>query len=71
MTTERQHSIDPKLLEAAEYSPTLATMIKRGLPLTREKWISMAYLGRPPKPWTAEHEGEVPAPLRDFDKVDD
>jgi hypothetical protein len=36
-------------------------MIKTGAPLTREKWISMAYLGHPPKPWTAEHEEEVPS----------
>jgi hypothetical protein len=61
--------IDPRLLQEAKYSPTLAYMIKNGLPLTREKWISMNYMGHPPEPWTAEHEAEVPAPWRDFDNV--
>jgi hypothetical protein len=56
--------IDPGLLQEAEYSPTLAHMINNGLPLTREQWISMNYLGHPPEPWTAEHEAEVPAPFR-------
>ena len=62
--------IDPRLLEAARYSPTLKHMIESGLPLTREKWISLNYLGRPQKPWNGEHEGEVPEPWRNFDKVD-
>jgi len=61
--------IDPRLLAEAEYSPTLAYMIKHGIPLTREKWISMNYMGQPPEPWTAEHEGEVPEPWRDFGNV--
>jgi hypothetical protein len=44
-------------------------MIKHGIPLNRETWITMNYLGHPPDPWTAEHEGEVPAPWRDFGNV--
>jgi hypothetical protein len=40
------------------------------MPLTREKWISLNFLGRPLKPWMGEHEGEVLIPLRDFSKVD-
>jgi hypothetical protein len=40
-------------------------MIKKGLPLTREKWISMNYGGDPPKPWCIEHEMEVPEFWRD------
>ena len=59
-----QTKIDPRLLEAAQYSPTLKRMIKEGLPLTREKWISMNYLGHPPEPWTDEHEAEVPPPFQ-------
>ena len=38
----------------------LAYMIKHNLPLTRATYISMAYLGHPPEPWTAEHEYELP-----------
>jgi hypothetical protein len=60
MTTK----IDPRLLEAARYSPTLKHMIKNGLPLTREKFISMNYLGHPPEPWTDEHEAELPEPFQ-------
>ena len=56
--------IDPRLLEAAKHSDILRHMIENGLPLTREKWISMAWGGHPPQPWTAENEEEVPAPLR-------
>lgn len=41
--TDKQ--IDPRLLEAARYSPTLKHMIHNGLPPTREKFISMNYLG--------------------------
>lgn len=59
-----QPKIDPRLLEAAQYSPTLEHMINNGLPLTREKWISMNYLGHPPDPWTDEHEAEVPEPFQ-------
>ena len=55
-------TINPKLVEAAQYSPTLAYMINKGLPLTREEWISMNWPDGKPKPWTAEHEMEVPAP---------
>jgi hypothetical protein len=56
--------IDPRLLESAKRSGTLRRMIQSGAPLTREKWISMAYLGHPPHPWTAEHEMDVPEPFR-------
>ena len=38
--------------------------VKNGLPLTREKWISMNYLGHPPEESTDEHQAEVPAPFR-------
>jgi hypothetical protein len=61
---QTQRRVDPELLHAARHSPTLAYMIKNGLPLTREKWISMNYMGRPPAEWTAEHEAEVPEPFQ-------
>jgi hypothetical protein len=61
---EQPQQIDPRLLEAARYSGTLRHMIQDGLPLTREKWISMNYMGQPPEPWTAEHEAEVPEPFQ-------
>jgi hypothetical protein len=70
-SNQHQYEIDPRLIEAARYSPTLAYMIKKGLPLTREKWTSMNWGGDTPKDWTAEHEMEVPAPWRHHDIVDD
>jgi hypothetical protein len=56
--------IHPALLEAAKTDGILRRMIREGLPLTREKWINMAWLGHPPTPWTSEHEEEVPAPFQ-------
>jgi hypothetical protein len=50
----------PQLLAEAQYSPTLAYMIDKGLPLTREQYITLNFIGHPPGPWTAEHEYEVP-----------
>ena len=59
-----QRQIDPSVLEAAKDNGTLRRIIRVGAPLTREKWVSMNYLGHPPKPWTSEHEAEVPEPIR-------
>jgi hypothetical protein len=49
-------------------------LASRGLPptrdlngsakLTREKWISMNWLGHPPHPRASEHEAEVPEPFQ-------
>ena len=49
--TARVHWIPtPQLLAEAEYSPILNYMIDHRLPLTRETYISMNYLGHPPDP---------------------
>ena len=40
--------IDPRILAAAQHSDILRHMIERGGPLTRERWISMAWGGHPP-----------------------
>jgi hypothetical protein len=54
----------PQLLAEAQHSPTLKYMIDKGLPLTREQYISLKYIGHPPEPWTDEHERELPTPFR-------
>jgi hypothetical protein len=36
---------------------------KHGIPVTRENWIA-ANWPETPHPWTAEHEAELPEPLR-------
>jgi hypothetical protein len=56
--------IDSRLLAEARHDPLLKYMIEHGIPLTREKYISMAYLSHPPEPWTMEHERELPAPFQ-------
>ena len=61
---------DPRLVEAAKNDPTLAYMIKKGIPLTRERWIKLNWLADPPQPWGLEHEMEVPELLQDHTKVE-
>ena len=43
--------------------PTLQLMVEYGTPLTREEFIRSNWMGEPEE-WTAEHEAEVPPPLR-------
>jgi hypothetical protein len=61
---------DLRLVEAAKHDPTLDYMIKKGIPLTRERWIKLNWLGDPPEPWCIEHEMEMPEFLQDYSKVE-
>jgi hypothetical protein len=61
---ETQRRIPPEILQAAKNDGILRRMIQSGAPLTRAKWINMNWLGNPPKPWTSEHEAEVPEPFQ-------
>lgn len=45
-------------------------MRKNGVPLTRENYLHMAYLGEIPDPWTSEHEAELPKQFQDWSKFD-
>jgi hypothetical protein len=42
----------------------LAVMRKFGLPMTREQYIDLAYLGQPPEVFGAELEEELPPQFR-------
>lgn len=44
---------------------TLSLMRKAQIPATRENYLQIAYFGRPPDPWTAELELELPEELQD------
>jgi hypothetical protein len=44
---------------------TLSLMHKARIPVTRESYLQVAYLGQIPQPWTAELELELPEELRD------
>ena len=61
---------DPRLVEAAKHDPTLDYMIKKGIPLTRERWIKLNWLADPPHPGGVEHEMEVPEFCQDGRKVE-
>jgi hypothetical protein len=45
----------------------IESLRQNGRPVTRERYIRLNYLGRPPEPWTREHEGELPEFLQDWD----
>jgi hypothetical protein len=45
--------------------PVLAYMIAENIPLTRENYIAVNWLGDPPDPWTGEDEDELPEFLQD------
>ena len=47
--------------------PVSDLLQQRGLPVTRENWIKLAWLGQPPMPWTPENEQELPASLQQQD----
>jgi len=43
----------------ADEDPILERMIRKGLPLSRDTYLTLAW-GVVPKDWDAEHEAEVP-----------
>lgn len=48
----------------ADAHPTLRSMIDRGVPLSRNAYLFLAYGGEVPEPFTAEHEAELPEPFQ-------
>ena len=46
------------------YNPVIEAMKKYRIPLTRENYLELAYMGEPPKELTAEEELELPEQLR-------
>jgi hypothetical protein len=46
-------------------SPTIRSMIDKGMLLTRNMYLAMGWGGNVPDPWTAQHEAEVPECLHD------
>lgn len=49
----------------AASDPTLADMLRKGVPLSRNAYLTMAYGGDVPEEWNAEHEMDVPECFRD------
>lgn len=56
-------------LPYAHHDPVLRDMIAKGIPLTREAYLDMAWGNDRPEEWTAEHEIDVPAVFRDPDAI--
>lgn len=50
--------------------PLLDWMQENGIPVTRENYIVLDYLGELPKDWTPEHEEELPEQLQDWDRFE-
>ena len=44
--------------------PVFRLMRKYGIPITRERYLYLNYMGRPPKQLDAEQEEELPPQLR-------
>ena len=63
--------LHPRLLRAAEMDPLLDSMINRGCPLNRETWMNLMWGADIPKPWTVEHEMDVPEFWQNLDLVED
>ena len=62
--------VRPSALEEHRHNDaTLDWMLKNNIPVTREDYIYLNHGGKPPKPWTHEHEAELPEPLQDASKV--
>ena len=43
-------------------------MKEHSIPITRENYLHLNYMGEIPDPWTAEHEAELPRRLQDWTK---
>ena len=46
--------------------PLLDLMIKSDIPLTRENYLTLMFMGDPPE-WSAEYESEIPEFLQDWE----
>ena len=60
-----QSNAQPKNLQSErKSSPVLNHMILAGIPLTRENYLNLAYMGNPPDHFTAEEEASIPEMFR-------
>lgn len=50
----------------AHEDPTLASMIEKGIPLTRNAWLTLSYGHELPEgdAWNSEHEAGLPEPFQ-------
>lgn len=48
----------------------LEYMKQKNIPLTRERYLNLAYFGNPPEKLTAEQEAELPEEFQEFHSED-
>jgi hypothetical protein len=48
----------------------IAWMQRNGVPITRHRYLKLAYPKGLPKPWTAEDEKRLPASLQDWQQFE-
>jgi hypothetical protein len=48
----------------AEDNAVVKLLKRANIPVTRENYINLAYVGQPPEEWTVENEMELPEQLR-------
>ncbi|NIJ43262.1 hypothetical protein FHS78_003574 [Parvibaculum indicum] len=58
------------VLVMGEKDPVVEALERYKVPVTRSNWIKFSYPDGPPKPWTAEHEAELPEELQLKSKED-
>jgi hypothetical protein len=53
-------------------SPVFALMRRHRIPITRENFIAISYMGSPPteEDWSAEDEDGLPPELQDFSRFE-
>ncbi len=51
--------------------PIVDSLRNSGIPVTRENWLGFNYPDGMPEEWTAEHEAQLPKPLRLIPEPDD
>jgi hypothetical protein len=49
-------------------SLVLRLMKRHGIPVTREHFIHINWMGSPPDPWTAEDEEQLPTDLQNWEQ---
>ena len=52
--------------ETTAVDPLLDLMIKSNIPLTRENYLTLMFMGDPPE-WSPEYEDEIPTFLQDWE----
>ena len=59
-----EQALRPELERLRGTDPIVDTMLRHNIPLTREHYLDMAFLGRDPDDLDAEEEEDIPEPFQ-------